>query len=118
LVVIGGDAVDPERMSTLRAARWLVPWVCLFLLTATLAHAADQALVQALADRSTMREAQAEATMHWVVLSSMEAQPDPRSVTCLMPVDRVAADVLTVRSVDFDAMMAELCISRRPTSGR
>jgi hypothetical protein len=97
------------------AVRWLIPWGCLFLLTGTLAHTADQSLGHAWPDQSAIRvAAPAETGMRWILLSSADQQGQARSTTCLMPVDRVAADVLEVRSVDFDATASELCVNTQP----
>ncbi|MBV9357519.1 MAG: hypothetical protein JO023_18560 [Chloroflexi bacterium] len=104
-------------VSRWRAARRVLPWAGLFLLTGTLAHAADQALGHASLDESAIyASVPAEASMRWILLSSGDEQGQLRSATCLMPVDRVAADVLDVPSVDFDTTVGELCLTPRSTA--
>ncbi len=104
-----------------RAAWWLMPWACVFLLTRALANAADQALGDTLPKSSAMRvlsdEAIERSPSRWVTISSATAQSSPWSETCLIPMDRAAADVLEVSSIDFDAAVAGLCSTRLATDG-
>jgi hypothetical protein len=100
-----------------RVGRWLLPWVCAFALSGTLAHAADQALIGGLVEQPSsslplaepLQRAPAAPGLRWMVLSSTDALGARMSLTCLTAGDRVTTDVLELRPQDFDGVAGSLC---------
>lgn len=100
-----------------RAGRWLLPWACGLLLSATLVSAAEQALVHnppnppvvTVAAAPALAGLPTQAGARWVLLSTLEAQGTENKVVCLTTAGRIAPDTLTVQADDLDAVVAELC---------
>ena len=119
----------PERARFLpgmakQAARWLLPWAGVVVVSATLTLAAGQAFAGGPLDRSVASgttaataasrtlsateptNVMAAAGSNWLLLWSVD--PETR-VSCLTTRDRVSADMLHVHPEDLDRLEVELC---------
>jgi hypothetical protein len=93
-----------------RSGRQALAWIGLVVVLSTIAYGLHVAAA-AIAPTASAAPAgvPAEAGSRWVLLSSVDAQGAPLHVACLTTPDRLAADALTVRAEDLDAVATELC---------
>jgi hypothetical protein len=104
-------------MGVVLIVRWLLPWVCVVAVSATIAHAAGDALSRNLheAPVPVVARVQADCNLdtcphsHWVNISSLS--PEGRDVTfkCLVTDARYPGDELQVNYADLNAVVAEMC---------
>jgi hypothetical protein len=96
-------------------ARWLLPWVCVLVVSATIAHATGDALARNLREMPAPVVAAGQANCnldtcpHWVTISSIG--PDGRAVSfkCLVTDGRYPGDALDVHYADLNAVVSEMC---------
>jgi hypothetical protein len=120
----GGGVVDGAHPSAraqtvyAMAGHWVLPWVCLVAVSATLAHAAEQALTRALVEQPAASRVAAEsrqrppadARHRWVVIASSDDQASQQRLTCRTRVGHVSADVLQVRAEDLESVADQVCL--------
>jgi hypothetical protein len=104
-------------------ARWLLPWACVVILSASLARAAEQALIQYLPEQANVSgllatpAPSAFGRQNWVTLTSVDALGSLTSFTCLTSPDRVSTDVLGERAEDLDSLVSALCMEMHAAGG-
>ena len=110
-------------MRVARTARWFLPWICVLIVSAAIAHATADALEQNLLEPpehvvlagpepSTLTTPNTSTTpsgSHWVELHSHNAKGRAVSMTCMVADDRLGADTLVLRFDEFDVIAANLC---------
>jgi hypothetical protein len=123
--------VEQARQLTriiVNGGRWLLPWLCVLMVSGTIAFAGQQASARDSPDwltASGMAAASSssgmltstdassmttEAGSQWVLLWSVDTGT---RVSCLTRRNRVAADMLLVHSADLEQLAAELCDATR-----
>src|SRR4030088_1182308 len=101
-------------MRVAQIARWLLPWACVLVVSATIAHAAGDALER------NLHEAPApvalvipppcnQACPRWVEIASTDKEDNAVSVNCLVTNGSLSADVLQVHFDDFNTIVTDVC---------
>jgi len=87
--------------------RWLLPWAGVLLLSGTIAHAMEWAVVRTLNETP---QPVASTASHWVTLGSVDVDKSGTSLNCLARQNSVTTDALYVPQEDFDAVVSEVCL--------
>jgi hypothetical protein len=97
--------------------RWLAPWACVMVLSATAAYALDQALVSSSswaqpAATEVQRTSVTEPTPAVFVLSlaTIDGAAAPITINCLSRRDLVATDVLAVSLEELPVAARQVCM--------
>ena len=107
----------PRLPAIAHGARWLLPWTCVLVLSATVASAADQGITGSPWLAPPARQAGPTATLTSaavsidtvVTLSSVVTDGTHVSVVCRTSPDRISADVLVLSPEDMTTVVAHLC---------
>src|SRR5258708_7085985 len=95
--------------------RWFLPWVCVLAVSATIAHAASDALGHTLheAPASVVIGAQPSCNLddcpHLVNISALDLDGRNVTLTCLVKDARYPGDALQVNYADLSAVVSEMC---------
>jgi hypothetical protein len=101
-------------MAVVPILRWFLPWACVLLVSATIAHATGDALERNLHETSqpVVSDLQAScstACPHWVDISSIDRDGSAMHVNCLVTDGRYAGDTLLVHVDDLNGVVSEMC---------
>jgi hypothetical protein len=102
-------------MRVVPIVRWLLPWVCVLAVSATIAHAAGDALSRNLhelpapVEAATEMQCNLDTCPHWVNISSLDPEGHDVTFKCLVSNGRYPGDALQVNFVDLNAVVAEMC---------
>jgi hypothetical protein len=89
-----------------------VPWICVLVISTTMAYAMDSALVGTLREPSpadTGPVAETHADMTWITLQITDVDGNEASVDCLARTHAVSADIISVDADAFATVVSELC---------
>src|SRR5436305_6974690 len=95
--------------------RWLLPWLCVLVVSATIAHAAGDALARNLheAPAAIVTTPQPPCNLdvcpHWVSISSVDSDGRDVSLKCLVKDARYAGDALQVDFANLNVVVSEMC---------
>jgi hypothetical protein len=97
--------------------RWFLPWACVLVVSATIAHAAGDALELNLHETPAPVESVTlppctQACPHWVEISSIDKEDNAVNVNCLVTNGSLSADVLKVHFDDFITIVTDVCSER------
>jgi|SRR5712692_8841578 len=102
-------------MAFLPIVRWLLPWVCVLAVSATIAHAAGDALSRTLHEppapvvSTTQAACNLDTCPHWVNISSVDADGHDITLKCLVNNGRYPDDALQVHFADLSSVVSEMC---------
>jgi hypothetical protein len=106
-------------MAVLPIARWFLPWACVLLVSATIAHATGDALERSLHEKpepvvSALQASCSFACPHWVDLSSIERDGHAVHFRCLVTDGRYMGDALVVQFYDLNQVVSDMCAELWP----
>jgi hypothetical protein len=96
----------------LRIGRWLLPWVCVLAVAASLAHAADGALVYRLSsapEHASTVPPPAPAGQRWIELRYADQDGTEATSTCRVDDDRVVSNVIQVPRSQLYEVVVSMC---------
>ena len=101
-------------MNVARIGRWLLPWVLVLAVSATIAHAASDALERTLHEPPdpialAAQNPCAGACPHWVEITSVNEHGARESFKCLVSEARYSGDALEVHFADLNDVVANMC---------
>jgi hypothetical protein len=102
-------------MAFVPIVRWLLPWVCVLAVSATIAHAAGEALVLNLHEApapvvpTTQAACNLDTCPHWVSIASVDADGHDITLKCLVDYARYTGDTLQVHFADLNTVVGEMC---------
>jgi hypothetical protein len=102
-------------MAVVPIVRWLLPWLCVLAVSATIAHAAGDALGRTLQEppapvvSTTQAPCKLDTCPHWVNISSVDTDGHAISLKCLVNTARFQGDALQVHFADLNSVVSEIC---------
>jgi hypothetical protein len=96
----------------IRAARWLLPLTSVFVVSAAIAHATDQALVRELDTHAARSAVEPQPGYRAIKLDAVAKDGSAISIVCDAPANNVSTDVLVVRAEGLRAVADGICGSR------
>ena len=101
-------------MAVLPVVRWFLPWACVLLVSATIAHAAGDALEHNLHEKpqpvvSALQASCSFACPHWVDVSSIDRDGHAVHFSCFVTDGRYAGDALMVHFDELLDVASDMC---------
>jgi hypothetical protein len=108
---VHGHAFEPAR-SLERVGHLLLPWICVLMLSSTIAYAVDEALVETWHESPPHPPATAMAAarpgLKWIIVMVSWADGPKSTLDCLTSTDRITTNVISVDAEELNTVVSEL----------